>query len=474
MSDNVPAAAVFAAGRRLREPDDGDDCTPLARRFRVVNNNHPRLVPGNRFFPYANMFLPILDRLSKQAQAATIQTTPFPLWRQVSILADDKLVNVGDQRFAAVRKTFSSFYDAVNERIKPSETQQVFLSNFINSAAQAIYGRDFDANANKLLERNGWDEFRQEVFVIAARADGKTFALGIFFASLLIHCPGIKTAIFGHSMRGTKYVVKLIHQLLLSHKKGKEMIVHASSESITLRGPGGDTDERTCIALPNTENTTRGTQVDVIGVDELAFISEQLLMGTLLPMLAKKRTCIIGISTPMGDDNILTWLIRLMDASKGVPRPLFNVVQAGRVCPACVEAERAFDCTHMRFSVPPWKSKTKMARMNIVYAERPELLVREVLGGVANSEHKAYLPSEIDAFFKNVSHDVTNVKCVYLAVDPSGGGPSEFAAVAAVEDGQRLSVRYTHTLTHFRIAILREAPLKIRGLRHVARRQNRK
>jgi len=429
--------------RRRRDSDEGD--LPQAKRHPPASaaaTNPPTPAPP-AFVPYAAAFAAVQARLQAKYRAVESKLLPLPLWQQQhNVAANIAQQNQGDERFAAVWRTLFEFTDASGELIVPSDAQQMFLRGFWNATARKIYGSAFDFAAERILTQNNWTEFRQEVFVVAARNDGKTYALALFFASLLINCPGIRTAVFGHSQRGSSMVLEIIQQLLLSHPRGRTMIYRMSSERIELRGES-ELDLRVCFGLPQNETTTRGTQVDVVAVDEMAFVREELLMGTLIPMLMKKNTCILGISTAQGDDNIYTWLIRLLDKTKTPPQPLFNVIQAGRVCPACVDAGRALECRHMNFAVPSWKSATKIARMEPLYEDNPHLMIREIMGGVANSDKKAFRTEEVRALFTNISRDIRseNVKCVYLAADPSGGGPSEFAVVAAVEDGHRLSVR---------------------------------
>jgi hypothetical protein len=420
--------------KRVRRPNDDSPDARLAAELAGLQIQSP----------YQDDISELTNRMERLHMGLANRYVPLPVYLQQDT-SMQTTENAGDRRFAGVRRTWSEFRDVSNELIEPSDTQGVFLMAFLNACTQAIYGRDYEAAAERILKQNGWTEFSQEVFVIAARADGKTFAVAMFMAAVLINCPGIRMAVFGHSQRGSDYVLALVGEMIRSHPEGRRMIVRIATEKIELRGPEGELDKRIALALPNNENTTRGTQVKMIFVDEMAFISESLLMGTLVPMLSKKETSIIGISTPLGDDNIYTWVTRMEDTTVSPPKPLFNVVSAGRVCPACVAANKVFDCTHMRFQIPPWKSLKKVARMKVIYDEMPH--IRENLGGIANSDRRAFRAVDVDNFFRNITRNIERVKCVWLASDPSGGGPSEFAVVGVVEDMVgRLSVRITNRL----------------------------
>ena len=313
-----------------------------------------------------------------------------------------------------------------------------------HSRAQVIYGKDFDASAQRILEVNDWERFQQEVLIVTARGIGKTWSVAMFVAALLMRCPAISISVFAVAKRAAVNMIHLIDQMVTSHPEGRDMVITPrSAERLRLQGPGGPADVRVVTALPSRSDTTRGTHSNVVIVDEMAFITESLLKETILPTIVKKRTCMIGISTPQGSDNIYTWLTNFVEPGTNPPRLMFNVVQAGRVCPACMAADKALECTHMRASVPPWMSLGKVARMQQLYADDPALHARENLGVVADMGRKAFPPGDVDALAANVAHGVgaNGVKCVYVACDPSGGGSSEFAIVAIAEElSGRLSV----------------------------------
>lgn len=310
---------------------------------------------------------------------------------------------------------------------------------------QVIYGKDFDASAQRILEANRWERFQQEVLIVTARGIGKTWSVAMFVAALLMHCPAISISVFAVAKRAAVNMIRLIDQMASSHPTGRGMVVTPrSAERLRMRAPGaGAADERVVTALPSRSDTTRGVHSNVVIVDEMAFITDALLKETILPTIVKKRTCMVGISTPQGRDNIYTWLTTFVEPNTDPPRLMFNVVQAGRVCPACLAADKALECTHMRASVPPWMSLGKVARMQQLFADDPHLHARENLGVVADAGRKAFPAADVEALCANVARDVAPVvKCVYVACDPSGGGSSEFALVGVAEEvSGRLSVR---------------------------------
>lgn len=434
-----PSAHGRASKRPRRERIFASSASPSPSRGETF-------LPGKvESLPFASTFGGVWARTLANRKDVAEDEIPQTFCQQFSRLRlTQRAQTSGDQRFNAVLRDLDGFNDVHGEPLLRSPLQRDFHMHMANAAVAAIYGPDFDASRNRILEKYQWESFRQEVMIITSRGEGKTYAVAMFIASALMNCPGLTVAVFAVSMRASENVLRLVKAMLLSCARGSAMMDRQISgkQSITLRGEGNEGDIRVVTALPNSPDTTRGVHADMMIVDEASFVDPALMMETIIPTTTKKRTCVIMISTPKGQDNIYTWLTDLVDTSVDPPVPLFNVVRAGKVCQACVAADKAFSCTHMRTSTPAWKSESKIARMKILYADRPDLELMEIKGVSADSERAAFTRAHVDAMFGNVVVRVHNIKCVYIAVDPSGGGSSEFAAVAFVEDNlSRLSVR---------------------------------
>lgn len=446
----------FSGSTSRKRPRSGSESAG-ARRRSASSQRRPRpSPPPTRSYadpgevpqlPLAWAFAGAWARVQRMRKEAAADAIPLRLSEQFSTLRlRQRRETSGDARFNEVMRTLDQFADVHGAPLVRSPLQRNFHLHMANAAVAAIYGNDFDASQKRILEKYQWDDFRQEVMIITARGEGKTYAVAMFVASVLMRCPGITVSVFAVSMRASENVVRLVRAMLLSHPDGERMLQRQKSgkQSLQLLGAGGEGDIRVVTALPNSPDTTRGVHSDFMIVDEASFVDPALMMETIIPTTTKRRTCVIMISTPKGQDNIYTWLTDLVDTGVNPPRPLFNVVRAGKVCAACIEADTALSCTHMRATTPSWKSDAKIARMKVLFADRPDLELMEIKGVSADSERAAFSRASVDGMLNNVARgiDATTIKCVYVAVDPSGGGSSEFAAAAFVEDAwSRLSVR---------------------------------
>jgi hypothetical protein len=113
------------------------------------------------------------------------------------------------------------------------------------------------------------------------------------------------------------------------------------------------------VSLPRAQ-TTRGFHPDLVVIDEVAYTSPELMMKTILPVLSEKKIALIGISTPEGEDNMMTELITKVDKNSPTGKLLFNVVRMGFVCDACRTAGLEMSCNHHSDRTPPWKSTAKV------------------------------------------------------------------------------------------------------------------
>jgi len=399
--------------------------------------------------PYADVFATVMATAEAEETVAREKCVPMQFWQQACRWTDPAYLatqsNAGDAREAAIRHSLDEFHDPASGRLlERSDTQRSFHTHMLNASAKSIYGRDFAVSASRILERNQWTEFRQEVCIITARGEGKTWSVAMYAAALLINQPMVSIVIFSVAKRQTIQMITLIKQMLASHPIGREMLKgRQAAEHLDLQGSGGPTDRRTVVGLPGRSDTTRGIHAQYVLIDEAAFLSYMLFMETILPTLTKGHTCLIAISTPQGEDNVYTWLTELKDSARG-GQSMFNVVRTSRVCDACVAADKAMTCTHLRSKLPPWQEMSKVARMAQLYENDPHLHMREIMGRSADAGTKAFLADDVNRFFASKVRidNAADVRAVYISADPSGGGTSELAVVAMVEDVHgKLAVR---------------------------------
>lgn len=178
--------------------------------------------------------------------------------------------------------------------------------------------------------------------------------------------------------------------------------------------------------------------------------------------------------------------------------PVFESIAITLVCDKCLKGEHPEQCRHKLGEAPRWISSQKVEVVRTLLSEDPAMLcaarccqttpkalhclecvlvvglfsvlsetnflrflafalsLRETLGISADGSEKLYRNDEIEAFEARagtslVWHDRDhrkNVEHVFIAVDPSGGGPSAFSiASALITETGFINVR-THAHTH--------------------------
>jgi hypothetical protein len=174
--------------------------------------------------------------------------------------------------------------------------------------------------------------------------------------------------------------------------------------------------------------TTRGVGADLIILDEAAHIAPELFYQTILPILQMKNTALIALSSPGDSDNYMSRLIEAKDGADA----WFKVVQAVMVCSECrkLSREKQLMCQHVPHTAH-WLSKRKFERLKLLYKDAPGTGLREYAGMVVSDHAPCFNPDHI-AMFAEGQHVVTQSApdFIYVAADPSGGGPSHCAIVS--------------------------------------------
>lgn len=173
-------------------------------------------------------------------------------------------------------------------------------------------------------------------------------------------------------------------------------------------------------------------------------------------------------------------MFELKDDVTGLP--LFETISITLVCSDCLKTDHPELCTHKLAEMPRWLSSKKMEVVKSLLSDDPAMLLRESMGVGADSTQKAFAARDITAFFARPHltikrdfyevNDRDNTNHVIVAVDPAGGGSSQFAiasvcqlpngsiAVCGMDTIRTRDVRETHRLVIDHIASCR----KIKGL----------
>ena len=150
-------------------------------------------------------------------------------------------------------------------------------------------------------------------------------------------------------------------------------------------------------------------------------------------MLGVANTALLGISTPMGEDDYYSQLTKLKDENE---RPLFKSLSIELCCPACrAKDANATQCVHRIDMLPEWKSEGRHEKVKRIMASVPELYMREALGvvasekfGVFSSNQVAKIGSSLQSG-ESISGYIRDYP-VFVVVDPTGGGSSKLALIS--------------------------------------------
>jgi hypothetical protein len=176
-----------------------------------------------------------------------------------------------------------------------------------------------------------------------------------------------------------------------------------------------------------------GTGADVIIIDEAAHVDPNMFYKVIVPILPMQNTALCALSSPEGQENYFSRLMELKDPD--TDQLFFNVVNCFQICSKCMKLEddaARLACRHVKQSAF-WLDSRKTQRIKLLYKTNPGLALRE-LGGLVVSDYLPAFRKEEIAWAFEENERVTLIaapKTIFIACDPTGGGPSEMAICSA-------------------------------------------
>lgn len=144
-------------------------------------------------------------------------------------------------------------------------------------------------------------------------------------------------------------------------------------------------------------STTKGTGGDVIILEEAAYVNPGFFYETVAPLLSIGNASFIAISTLTSDLNFYTKLISKVDPM--THKPIFKSVQIQLACQACIDAERAHECTHNMHLIPAWHNEEKHTRLKAIMSDRPDLINSEMSGVAFSSMNQCFRAPDLKRMF---------------------------------------------------------------------------
>lgn len=184
-------------------------------------------------------------------------------------------------------------------------------------------------------------------------------------------------------------------------------------------------------------------------VDEMAYVPEKPFASVVLPIMVKKGSIMIGISTYGEPTNFFT---KLLNHRSSDGKPMFRQIEYTTICKKCRAKGVKDVCKHRRGELPHWHDAGEYAQIFEMLKDNPDIAMKE-LGGISiDSSVKPYFNAESIHQLKSGQCKEEGIKFirdlrgaeyrhVFIAVDPCGGGSySEYAIGSAVFNSDEMIV----------------------------------
>ena len=418
-------AAVFYRKR----PEGGEEASAAKQRHvfeRGVNDeNDPRKIENNIFTNQLKKF----DSNVTTTQKKWAQSIIIPPLETGTV---EHRIGTLDELKAAWAKFMQTLYSIPMARGFDSyfPQQELMLKSMCSSLAVAYFHSHYTDVLPWLQSTYDLHHAKFVVGVVASRQVGKTTLAAALMVSALVSFGKLQMGIASTGQRASINVLSVVKEFLRSleiHKGGLYTKDTQQVMKIVLNNGSSIT------ALPMSVDTNRGIPYDVVYVDEAAFIKVEMLSKVVVPLLVRPGRCLFMTSTPHTDPS--NHFTKLLTADGG---KLIDVVILSLVCNAC-SAMRGFDgaCPH-RQSLLSEDVKSSRARLTeaILKCISDEATVQTELQGRPSIETSAaFNPSAIKdlqdarAVFPEFTSEEAKPKYMFMCIDPTGGGPSDFAII---------------------------------------------
>lgn len=332
--------------------------------------------------------------------------------------------------FSRKRPRGVRYIDAVRRALRGmplerSEMQIKFHEAFMRACVRLFVRDDPHADIGEIAREQGWDNTKQQVLCLTPRRFGKTYAVAMFAAAVLVSVPRSEQAIFSTGRRASQKMLETIHMFMQHVKPAGLRVLKFNQELIELMGPEG---KRSVCSYPSNAKTLRGVGGDILYLEEAAFMSMDVFFEIVTPLLEMQRTALIAISTPQDATNFYSELFDLKDSSG---EELFNTMRVSLICDACLESDHPERCPHRKHLIPPWKSDAKLQMVKDIYGDQTQLLQRESMGVITEDASSVFPQDHVEWIFEQeIGPPPTMTPSILFCVcDPTGGGSSRMSLI---------------------------------------------
>lgn len=351
-------------------------------------------------------------------------------------MQEDTLIEVGMQRYRHLQWLLQNFMDKDNTIIVRAPYQVTFHNDMIMASLPHIFGTKIWATHSRvILQLLGLEEiFNQFVIFSTPRQFGKTTAVAMFIAAMLLAVPSCKILVFAQVLRGSINLLRQIKQFYLQYDPDRLNVAVESQQAFVISETKDPEDplRSEVMSLPGTSKGSRGSTANIIILEEAGFMDNSLVQETVLPMLMVSDRTLIGISTPPKDMNQFYWSFFDLDDVDG--QPIFKKVKLMRVCEECSDAGLT-NCTHVPDISPPWQTSERKKRIQALYGDETTKFNREIGGAFTSDTINVFNHKLVDRLFKEKERvNGSNFgfpPIVFVSIDPSSGGTGSDTAIVS-------------------------------------------
>ncbi len=168
----------------------------------------------------------------------------------------------------------------------------------------------------------------------------------------------------------------------------------------------------------------------MIVVDEAAFVTVKAYLEVILPVAQGNNIVVIGLTTPLGQENPTT---RLFDTKDETNQTIWRHIRIGQPCQAC--KERKILCNHNENATGAGLSKRKRRQYMHFYADVMHIAMREYQGTPGESGDRLFDKEHLEAMVRRHPHPISvAASFILLSIDPAQGGKCDWGLCACYYD----------------------------------------
>lgn len=346
----------------------------------------------------------------------------------------------GDQKLVELETTLAVF--------NPRDPIQIEAQKkFTCCALPHLYGEAYASQRERLSKQFGVEVLRHLTAMVVPRRHGKTEGTSMFVAAYTyVECKysSFVIELIGKGIQGCDALMNAVKKQLARLKDAFGDFTYELNSARRIKITRGNHSVLIRCWTDSLKYTRGFGDNGMVIVDEAVQMSKQFFEENLAPVMTMRNTSFAIISSPGPED---CWLTRLMTVKDENGRLAFDVLNQVFICDDCMKLPYAkrVDCTHVR--QPPFWLSAEKQNLNRLAAKamggERALLVEQK--GMTNTlcsmpAFEATLLDKVFAIPYTPYARAARPRNLFIAIDPSGEGPSRTGVVTGYVDQGNLVV----------------------------------